>query len=88
MWIKGNRDAINTDYMVSLSVRALDGYSDKGTLTATTSDGAVCVLTAEIDLGYAEALVEGYFQALAEGWPIYDVSDKLMDFQTEEQFDE
>ncbi len=86
MWIKGSRDAINTDYMISLSVRALDGYSDRGTLTATTTDGAVCVLTADsIDLGYAEALVEGYFQALAEGWPIYDVSDRLMDCRTEEE---
>ena len=79
MWIKGNRDAINTDYLMSLNVRALDGYTDRGTLTATTSDGQVIVLTEDIETGYAEALIEGYFQALAEGWPIYDVSDALTD---------
>ena len=79
MWIKGNRDAINTDYLMSLDVRVLDGYSDRGTLTATTSDGQVIVLAEDIETEYAEALIEGYFQALAEGWPIYDVSDAPMD---------
>lgn len=72
---------------MSLNVRALDGYTDRGTLTATTSDGQVIVLTEDIETGYAEALIEGYFQALAEGWPIYDVSDALADFRTEELMD-
>ena len=81
MWIKGNRDAINTDYLMSLNVRTLDGYSDSGTLTATTMDGQVIVLAEDIETEYAEMLVEGYFQALAEDWTIYDVSDVPMDFE-------
>ena len=85
MWIKGNRDAINTDYLMSLNVRTLDGYSDSGTLTATTMDGQAIVLADNVLVGCGEQVVEDYFQALAEGWPIFDIMGDLGHIEVEGQ---